>query len=279
MRNEEAVLKELTTWAGNNDHIRGMVLTSSRVVPGSKVDLLSDYDIELYVSDLAPFIANDEWLEFFGPILVRWPYKPRSTMQSDWITRLVLFQDGVRVDFQITSIVAIDANQYENGYRVLLDKDNLLNDLTEPTYTEFLVKMPSSEEYQELVNEFWWDVIYVPKYLWRNEFPFAKYMLDHTLRHCFLHPMIEWYIGTLTNWRANPGVWGRKFKHYLDSETWWQLESTYAGADLEENWDALYAMLALFSRLGQGVGNTLGYEYPAQLEADVRRYVAWIKEL
>lgn len=84
--------------------------------------------------------------------------------------------------------------------------------------------------------------------------------------------MIEWHIGTTTDWSANPGVWGRRFKHYLDQETWWQLEATFAGADLGENWGAFFAMLDLFSRLAREVGSHLGFDYPANLERDVRGY-------
>ena len=203
------------------------------MVPGSAIDFLSDYDIELYVSNLA-FAANDDWLTFMGPIMVRWPYQPRATVREGWITRLVLFQDGVRVDFQITADLHVSADAYRNGGRVLVDKDNLFAHLREPSYTEYLVKKPTAERYEELVHEFWWDAIYLPKYLWRKELPFAKYMLDHVLRHNFLYPMIEWYLGTITDWTANPGLWGKRFKHYLDQETWWQLEATFAGADLGE---------------------------------------------
>ena len=277
VRSETVVLETLQRWAEDNERIRGMVLTSSRVIPGSTIDFLSDYDIELYVADLAPFMAGDEWLEFLGPIMVRWPYKPRSTMDPDWITRLVLFQDGVRVDFQITANPEVPADAYANGGRILVDKDQLFEYLEEPTYTKYLVKKPTHQQYEELVHEFWWDAIYVPKYLWRGELPFAKYMLDHTLRHCFLHPVIEWYIGSLTDWIANPGIWGRRFKYYLDAELWWQLEGTYAGADLEENWAAFFTMLDLFSRLSRDVGSFLGLKYPRKLEEDVREYCMWIR--
>ncbi len=37
--------------------------------PATNVDALSDYDIELYVTNLHPFRHNDEWLDTFGPIL------------------------------------------------------------------------------------------------------------------------------------------------------------------------------------------------------------------
>ncbi len=90
--------------------------------------------------------------------------------------------------------------------------------------------------------------------------------------------MIEWYIGTITDWTAYPGLWGKRFKHYLDQETWWQLESTFAGADLEENWDAFFTLLDLFSRLARDVGHDLGLKYPEKSEEDVRQYCLWIGE-
>lgn len=113
--------------------------TSSRVVPGSSVDLLSDYDIELYVSDLVPFELSDEWLGFLGKIMVRWPFKPRSTMKPDWNTRLVLFENKIRVDFQITANLDVPPSAYANDRKVLIDKDNLFGHLQEPKYTDFCI--------------------------------------------------------------------------------------------------------------------------------------------
>jgi aminoglycoside 6-adenylyltransferase len=52
------------------------------------------------VSDIEPFLEGDEWLEAFGSVMVRWPLRPRSTFDENWLTRLVLFNDGVRIDFQ-----------------------------------------------------------------------------------------------------------------------------------------------------------------------------------
>ena len=55
MRTEEEVYSQFDEWAKNNELIRAAVLTSSRVKPGIEIEFLSDYDIELYVSDRTPF--------------------------------------------------------------------------------------------------------------------------------------------------------------------------------------------------------------------------------
>ena len=61
-------------------------------------------------------------------------------------------EDGVRIDFQITDEVQIAPDRYDNGYRVILDKDGLCEELSAPTYSEFLIKKPTRREYQDVVH-------------------------------------------------------------------------------------------------------------------------------
>lgn len=278
MRTDKEVLAQFDEWARKNDLVRAAVLTSSRVNPEAHIDFLSDYDIDLYVADLRPFQRNDDWLSAFGPILARWPYKPRSMIGETAVTRLVLFKDGVRIDFHITDEAEIGPDTYRDGYRVLIDKDDLTACLGEPTYQEHVVKAPSREEFEAVVNEFWWDATYVPKYLCRDELPFAKYMLDNVMRYDYLQRVVEWYIGSQRGWSVNTGLHGKSFKKFLDAETWAELESTYAGSDAEENKVAFYREIALFRRLATAVAHQLDYSYPVELDRDVSVYCSQILE-
>ena len=272
MRTEEEVLRQFNIWAQKNNLIRAAVLTGSRVNPERETDFLSDYDIELYAADLGPFRKDDQWLKAFSPIMVRWPFRPRSTFSEEWITRLVLFRDGVRIDFQISDKKIIRSDAYEDGYRILLDKDNLTMGLREPTYSKYFIRKPSREEYDTLVHEFWWNAAYVPKHLWRDELPFAKYMFDNILRYSFLQKIIEWYIGLQYDWSVSTGIYGKMFKRYLNTGIWQEYESIFTGADKEENWQAFFKALALFRKLAKIVGRSLGYEYPAQLDQEMTDY-------
>lgn len=277
LRTEEEVLTQFNKWAQSNDLIRAAVLTSLRVDPKGVTDFLSDYDIELYVADLEPFRKDDEWLSVFGPIMVRWPLKPRSTFDEKRLTRLVLFKDGVRIDFQITDKTEIEPDAYDDGYRILLDKDDLTIGLNDPTFSKHIIKKPSREEYDTLVHEFWWNATYVPKYLWRDELPFAKSVLGQTVRDKYLRTVIEWFIGLQYDWSVNTGLCGKWFKHYLDAETWSEFESTYAGADIEENWQSFFKAISLFRKLGKTVGRSLGYDYPNQLDQEMTDYYSTIR--
>lgn len=278
MRKEAEVLAQIDKWAQEEACIRAVILSGSRADPRGQSDFLSDYDIALYVNDWSRFQNSDNWLNRFGSILVRWPLVPRSTFDSNWLTRLVLFEDGVRIDFQITEARQIDPNEYDNGYRVLIDKDGVTGSLKAPTFTVFNIKKPSRDEFEDLVNEFWWDATYVPKCLWRNELPFAKYMLDHALRYTYLHLLMEWYIGFHHDWAVNLGYHGKWFSRYLDKETWAAYEATYAGAQLEDNWQAFFRLGDLFGRLAAETAEHLGYHYPEDLGKKVTEYAAKLRQ-
>ncbi|MFI5173528.1 MAG: aminoglycoside 6-adenylyltransferase [Terriglobia bacterium] len=279
MRTESEVLAQIATWAQGNDLVRAAILTGSRVDPKPKTDFLSDYDIALYVADLRSFKQDDVWLNVFGSIMVRWPLEPRSTFDDKWLTRLVLFRDGVRIDFQITDENRVDPSAYDNGYQVLIDKDALAADINDPTFTEYLIRKPSRQEYETLVHDFWWEATYVPKYLWRGELPFAKYMFETVLRYAYFQRVVEWYIGQRQDWKVSTGLYGKWFKRYLDAETWSELESTYAGSGIDENWEAFFRMVNLFRKLAREVGMQLGYEYPINTDEAITKYCSTIREM
>lgn len=162
---------------------------------------------------------------------------------------------------------------------MLLDKDGLTTGLATPTYSAFRTRPPTEEEYEELTKHFWWNVTYVAKYLRRDELFFAKYMLDDGLHHKYLHTVISWHIGMNNEWNANPGAFGRWFKKYLSSEIWAEIELTFTGAGIEENWEATFKTIEVFRRLAAEVGDHLGYEYPADIDRRVTSYLTNIRDL
>ncbi|EIJ81952.1 aminoglycoside 6-adenylyltransferase [Bacillus methanolicus PB1] len=188
---EKEILGQLIDWGKRNDEIRLIILTSSRTNPNAVTDVFTDYDVELFVKDLQPFLQSDKWMEEFGTIITCVPLK--AVENNNWVTRLVLYEDGTKIDFQISTIESAKklANQqqlppeYDNGYLVLLDKDNLTINIKPPTYSAYFIKKPTEEEYIEIINDFWWDTTYVAKSLWRDELFFFKFMLDNVIRFYF----------------------------------------------------------------------------------------------
>jgi aminoglycoside 6-adenylyltransferase len=270
MRSEQQILAMLERWAKRTTNVRAMILTSSRAQPHAVTDDFSDYDIELFVKDLRMF-QRDTWLSSFGSVMVRWPLKPTTTWSPDWITRLVLFEDGVKIDFQITDVATVKPVMREYGFTAIVDKDRLTTNLRKPRRV-FRYRKPSKEEFQTVVNEFFWECTYVAKSLWRDELFFAKFSFDNVLRFRCLQPAIEWYIGMHHRWSVDGKYLGRTFKEFLASGDWRELESTYAGALIEDNWKALFNVIAFFRRIANAVAIELDYRYPAELDRKVSDY-------
>ena len=165
------------------------------------------------------------------------------------------------------------------GYRILLDKDELASRLPAPTRTAHIPPKPTEQEYQALIEEFWWESTYVAKNLWRDDLVFARYNLDVVMRSELLLPLLEWRIEIDHDWTWKPGVVGRGLKRALVPDLWSAFEHTYVGPGLAENWEALFAMTALFRWVAIEVGQALGYTYPQELDDGVTAYLEEARRL
>ena len=281
MRTEKEILDEIKNWGLKDENVRVALMTGSRATPNTITDLFSDYDIEIVVKKAENYLGSDKWLSVFGEILAVIHINEKFTL------RMVLYKDYVRIDFRLYS--AEDFKQYiaqnqlrqnwDTGYKILFDKDGITEKLEKPTYKAFIITKPDQEKFTSIVTDFWWDLTYVAKSLWRDELFYAKYMLDNIIRFSYLQTLIEWYAGMRNDWMITTNKHGRFFKRYLDTETWAEIEKTFAGFKLEETWDALFATSALFRRLSIAIANELNFYYPYQLDAGITTYLEKIKRL
>jgi len=276
--NELEILQKLKGWAQENESVRAFILTSSRVASSSSpTDVFSDYDVAIYVDSLKNF-SNDDWLNAFGDVLVKWPEKPQTTHSKDWITRLVLFENRLRIDFQITFKTDILPTDYDLGYQVIVDKDGFTKDFPQATETQHLIKRPSEEEFLTLINGFFWDATYIPKYLWRDNLYFAKFMFAQ-LHFEYLEKMIEWYIGSQYDWSVSTKLHGVYFEKYLDKETWEEIRKTFVGPGIEENWEAFFKLNGVFTKFARSIAEKLSYKYPQEQEEKMNLYFRKSKDL
>jgi aminoglycoside 6-adenylyltransferase len=132
---------------------------------------------------------------------------------------------------------------------------------------------PDEAAFAECVNAFWWDIVYVAKALCRDELNFAKHMLDGTIRFDKLQSLIEWYIGTTVGWGVRTGLAGRWFKRYLDKNLWQRYEQTFAGANLADNWRALFATIDFTRTIASSVARAMSFEYPQKTDTKVTVYM------
>ena len=270
-----------------------MVLTGSRAHAGARAARLSDYDLEIFVSDMATFAGDEAWLRWFGESLVLFRDDGEGGTVGDGveiqdsvsIARLVLYEDGTRIDHNVHPVTDLSAlveaprlpDDFDAGYRVLLDKDGLARRLGPPTHRAYVRRRPTAADLTMLVEEFWWGTTCVTKHLWRDELLPARYSPHGRLDD--LRRLLEWYVETEHGWSLPLGTRGRGFRRLLGSQLWRKAERTLAGASPEEHWAVLFALAALFGRVAAVVAARLEYDYPHDLDRRVTAYLTALRRL
>jgi aminoglycoside 6-adenylyltransferase len=278
----DEVIRHLVRWADGQDAIRAVLLTSTRAVPDATVDEYSDYDVILVMRDIEPFMANHCWPEEFGEVLVAY-WDPLETDPDTGIEvsgNIVQYADRLKIDFSLWPVNHLERiirlpdlpAELDAGYRVLLDKDGQAARLRPPTQRGYIPSPPDEADYLTLVNDFFIGVPYVTVALLRDEVLPAKWCLDYDMRYVYLLPMLDWRMECDHDWSVSPGVNGKGLKKRLPPGIWAELEGTYAGMDVEENREAMFAMIALFRRVAREVGDALGYAYPEELDRRVTEH-------
>jgi aminoglycoside 6-adenylyltransferase len=280
-------LEEIIIWAENNPDIHVVLLTSSLVNPYAPIDDLSDLDVELVFENMKEYEADKKWIYLFG--------EPISMVEEDetyfdgkHAMKMILYADHVKVDFKLYQrsefLKEVQKEQlpedWDVGYKVLVDKDNLTKNLKSPTYQSVMIQKPTEQRFQQLMNDFWWDTTYVAKCLKRGDLFYAKFMSEDVIRTDYLVPLIEWYIASFHDWKnITTNKHGRLFRKYLSAELWTRVEATFSGSNINDNWHALYAAADLVHELGTALAQKLDFEYPQKHEHDIRKYLAEVKSM
>ena len=287
---QQRILSCIVKWAEPQEAIRAVVQTSSRTNPNAPVDAFSDFDIILFLTDIHPFYHHQEWLEDFGRVLAIYADPihpdPRYGLElTAWITQ---YEDGLKIDWSLFPVAMLPRIQaaarrtghldpdMDNGYEVLLDKDGLTEGLPAPTYSGYIPSPPTQAEYQKVIMEFFHEATYAVKHFWRGDLLPAKYNFDYAMKHQNLRKMLDWRMEIDHGWAVKTGAYGKGLKKKLDPRTWAELEATYAGAGMEENWLAFYRTITLFRRVAKEVADSLGFQYPTDLD---QRCVAYFEKV
>ena len=283
------IVHRLIRWVEQQAPVRAMLLTSTRANPNAPVDAFSDYDVVLVVQDIHPFFEDRTWLQDFGEVLVVYwdPIHPAPNYGIEQVANVTQYTDGLKIDFTLWPVELLQRIAkapvlpagLDVGYTVLVDKDHLTDGLQAPTYTAYIPAPPTEATYQSVITDFFRDVPYVAKCLWRDELMPAKWCLDYDMKHTYLRQMLEWRMELDHDWSAPTGALGKGLKKRLPPAIWSQLERTYVGAGIEENWDVLFKTIALFRQVALDVADHLGYEYPHDLDQRVTTYVQQVKRL
>jgi aminoglycoside 6-adenylyltransferase len=281
MRSEQEMLDLIVDTARADARIRAVILNGSRANPHAPRDPFQDFDIVYLVTHVAPFRQDRGWVHRFGEILLmQMPEKiddppPRGDGRFIY---LLQFTDGHRLDLTLLPLALRDEPAADSLSRPLLDKDGLFPDLAPPSERDYLPRPPTAKQFADCCNEFWWVSLSVAKGLWRGEILYAKHYLDHPVR-AQLMKMLDWQVGVQTDFRENPGKFGKYLPRYLAPERWALLQRTYADAGVESTWNALEAMGDLFRDAAVDVAARCGFAYPHADDRRARAHLQHVRRL
>lgn len=266
MRSERQMMDLALEVAARDDRVRLVTLEGSRTNANVPRDLFQDYDISYFVTDMASFKENDRWLDVFGKRLIM--QKPEDMELfppelGNWFSYLMLFEDGNRID--LTLIPLEETEDYfaksDGLVRVLLDKDRRIEREVTPSDRQYWIRKPSSGEFDDCCNEFWWVCTYVAKGLARQEILYANDHLNGIVRPNLLR-MMAWQVGTERGFTFSVGKNYKFIDRYLPGEDWEALLSTFRCQSYPDAWESLDRCCALFRKYSSAVSAALGCPYP-----------------
>jgi len=248
---QKATLGRVVPWALEEDNIRVAVLTGSVARGDDQFDSLSDLDIELYVKDPRPLLERSDWYERFGQVLV-----VEELDDPDWHpTRLVYYVDG-KIDFMIGHVDhAKTGIEYEQPYRILIDKDDLGEHMR---FRQRRETPPLPSEFLRSVNWFYAAALMEAKSIVREE-PWLAYLRDRDLKDELLK-MVEWDHSVRHRWERETLRVGLHLRDRLDDDVLSALDSCWADFSVQEMQRALRASIALFNELATRTAHALGME-------------------
>lgn len=281
MRSEKEMYDLIVNTAKNDDRIRAVILNGSRANPHAPGDIFQDFDIVYIVTDVASFKHDPGWIEQFGEIMIMQlpeDMQDPPPFNDGGYAYLMQFADGNRIDLTLFPISKLNELGNDSLSVLLLDKDGIITPFPPPNDGDYLPKPPTSKNFDDCCNEFWWVSTYVAKGLWRKEITYAKHMLDQIMREPLMK-MLTWRIGVQTQFTRNPGKLGKYFKQYLEPELWDMLQKTYADAGYKNTWEALYTMGDLFRKSALFVADHFGFNYPHQDDESVSAHLRHVRRL
>ena len=281
MRSEQEIYDLIVNTAQNDDRIRAVIMNGSRADPNAARDIFQDFDIVYIVTDVSSFKHDPNWIKRFGELMIM--QTPDDMLDpppsdDDSFAYLMQFTDGNRIDLTLYPIAKLNELRKDSLSLLLLDKDGIIEPFAPSNDNDYLPKPPTSKEYADCCNEFWWVCTYVAKGLWREEITYAKSMFDQILREQLMK-MLIWHIGVKTQFLRNPGKYGKYFKQYLEPELWNMLQQTYSDASYENTWEALYTMCNLFRITALNVAEHFGFDYPHNDDERVYAHLKHVRAL
>ena len=279
-RRYDEIIDRFISFGEGCDFIRSAVVIGSRGRIDIEADEWSDLDIVIFTDKPGYFISNEVWLDDIGEY---WLTFLEDTPIGDTKERRVLFQGALDVDFAILSSHDFDelkdepeiSSVFSRGYKVLIDKDSMFEDVEfalDETFRLDNYDLPNEDDFDNLVKDFWYHVVWSGKKLLRGEIWVAKSCVDGYMKSKLLK-MTEWH--TVAKKEKDVREEGRFFEIWADDRIIDGLEKCFSHYHEEDIKRALKNTMYLFRWVSKEVSEELGFEYDSTAD---ERCTEWLEE-
>jgi aminoglycoside 6-adenylyltransferase len=288
------LIERFRKWAESRSDILTAVVVGSRARVDHPADQWADLDIVIVTTDPEYYVSTSDWIREFGNPLLTF-IEPTAT--GDEKERRVLYMDMLDVDFAIiplervkglfqstnqtnefradSQVLAEISDLLRRGVWVLIDKVGMTSQLR--ALVASTVKppppRPTQDEFLEVVNDFFYHVVFTVKHLRRGELWWTVTCLDCYMQRLLLR-MIEWHARATHDWELDTWFRGRFLEEWADPRAVEGLHETFAHFNTEDARRALLAEIDLFRWLATETGTRLSYPYPTEADKNVTK---WIK--
>ncbi|MGE6261127.1 aminoglycoside 6-adenylyltransferase [Heyndrickxia sporothermodurans] len=265
------IIEKLIVYAEEDERIRTVLIVGSRARTVVPADQWSDLDLVIFAKDAQSFLTDKKWIVNIGKPYISFL---ENTAVGGGLERRIVFENGLDVDFAFfppSSISELEKDSevikvFSRGVRVLVDKDRLTESLKEKA-KEKIYNVPSisTEEINNMIQDFWYHSMLASKKLRRGELLDGKSICDSYMKN-LLFSLIK--IQTRLNKGAEYDTWHgyRFFEKWADPSIVQAFKGLYAHYEEEEIWTALQNTMQVFRNTAINVCEALHINYP--FEAD-----------
>lgn len=274
MNNRVEFFNKIKNWLANKSDIKAAILVGSDARVDHPSDKYSDYDIEIYTDEFVNYVQDEKWLGKFGNIWVN----VRDKTDEGFPTCLVIYEESIKVDFSLRPVSYLTKliktgflpNYYQQGYEFLSDRDSYKETYRALNFAPN-AKDLDTKEFRRVIEEFWFEIWHIAKYLKRNDLWVVKFR-DGCAKE-FLLKMIEWHAKSINGVNFNTWHQGRFMKEWTDEHTWNDLKTCFSQFDAESSWKALLSTMNVFRRLAKETAQNLKYQYPEKVDLFISQWV------
>ncbi|SUM91117.1 aminoglycoside 6-adenylyltransferase [Staphylococcus saprophyticus] len=279
MRTDAEMINLILNIAIDEDNILAVCMNGSRVNENVESDQFQDFDIVYIVENIETMTFDLDWIDLFGKRIITQYPEAQDLYSAELEERfpiLMLFDDYNRIDLTLISKNKLPEYLSEDCLlKVLLDKCNILPDITSASESSHWINKPYQKLFDECINEFYWITTNVMKGIWRNE---LLYSIDHlSICRSMLLLMLAWDEGYKFNFQINFGKSYKYLPNYLESNKNSELTSTYPHLNIDEIKESLYKMIEMFDYAAVRVSKKCKLNYDIEGYAEVKKYIGYKK--